>query len=337
MAAGRIFRPELQRYSDPATELPVVRLTDPAFASGLTAPHLRQFHRRSESLLYWSDRGGTRQAFFLELRSGESRQLTDAAALDPSSLCLSNDEKSVLFFDGGALNETSTSGSRTRTVYQIPAGAERSGFTVGSDGSIFFLERAGGANRIVRLLKQKTAFVAEEAGIDLVLARPRSGQIAWRSATGVWLANPDGSAKRALRLAPGTSEGLLWTPSGRSLIYLHVPEDSRELISLRENIPDENADKLIARTSQFAAAAANGDASVFAGASRGKASAYVLLLLRVTRRELTLCEHRASDPRMVSPVFAPDSQSVFFVSDRHGKPAIYRVHVEKFVESTDGE
>ena len=41
-------------------------------------------------------------------------------------------------------------------------------------------------------------------------------------------------------------------------------------------------------------------------------------------------------PAMVSPVFAPNSQSVFFVSDRHGKPAIYGVHVEKFVEETEG-
>ena len=78
------------------------------------------------------------------------------------------------------------------------------------------------------------------------------------------------------------------------------------------------------------------DSSVFVGASRSRASAYVLLLLRVTRRELTLCEHRASEPAMVTPIFSPDSQSVFFASDRHGKTALYRVHVEKFVEETEG-
>jgi len=60
-----------------------------------------------------------------------------------------------------------------------------------------------------------------------------------------------------------------------------------------------------------------------------------LLLVRAVRRELALCEHRASDPSMVSPLFSPDSQSVFFVSDRHGKPALYRVHVERFVDETD--
>jgi hypothetical protein len=327
----------MQRYPDPATELPVVRLTDPAFASGLTAPHLRQFTRRGDSLLCWGDRGGTRQAFLLDLKTGESRQISDAAALDPESLCLSNDEKSVWYFDGPVLTETSLSGARTRALYQVTAGAVRSGFTVGADGSIFFTEAAAWPTRIVRLLKQRSTVLAEQQGLDLVLARPRTGQLSWRTSAGVWLANSDGSGSRQLRLEPGRAEGLLWAPSGHSLIYLHIPEDSRELITLRENIPDENTDRLIARTSQFAAAAANSDSSVFAGASRGKASAYVLLLLRVTRRELTLCEHRASDPRMVAPVFSPDSQSVFFVSDRHGKPAIYRVHVEKFVESTDGD
>ena len=74
----------------------------------------------------------------------------------------------------------------------------------------------------------------------------------------------------------------------------------------------------------------------FAGASRSLASAYVVILLRVVRRELTLCEHRASNPGMVSPVFSPDSQNVFFVSDRHGKQVIYRVRVDKFVEATEG-
>jgi oligogalacturonide lyase len=76
---------------------------------------------------------------------------------------------------------------------------------------------------------------------------------------------------------------------------------------------------------------------VFAGASRSKASSYILILLRVTRRELALCEHHASDPSLVSVVFAPDSRNIVFVSDRHGKPALYRVPVQRFVEETDDQ
>ncbi len=71
------------------------------------------------------------------------------------------------------------------------------------------------------------------------------------------------------------------------------------------------------------------------GASGSKASPHLLLLLRVTRRELTLAEHRATDPTRVAPIFSPSSQRVFFQSDRHGKPAIYTMSVEKFVAETE--
>src|SRR5262249_6141125 len=75
--------------------------------------------------------------------------------------------------------------------------------------------------------------------------------------------------------------------------------------------------------------------SVFVGASGSKASPHVLLLVRAVKRELTLAEHRASDARMVSPVFAPSSQRIFFNSDRHGKPAIYSMQIERLVEQTE--
>jgi oligogalacturonide lyase len=38
---------------------------------------------------------------------------------------------------------------------------------------------------------------------------------------------------------------------------------------------------------------------------------------------------------MVTPMFTPSSQRIFFTSDRDGKPAIYTMSVEKLVESTD--
>jgi len=141
---------------------------------------------------------------------------------------------------------------------------------------------------------------------------------------------------RQLKLEPGQTGEALWSPSGQTLLYLHVPEDPKQLVTLREHSPEDGSDKEIARTSQFGSFGANTDTSVFAGASRSLASSYVVILLRVARRELTLCEHRASNPAMVSPIFSPDSQNVFFVSDRHGKPAIYRVRVDKFVEATEG-
>jgi len=34
-------------------------------------------------------------------------------------------------------------------------------------------------------------------------------------------------------------------------------------------------------------------------------------------------------------MFSPDAQRIYFQSDRHGKPAIYSLHVERLVERID--
>lgn len=342
-AAGRLTPPEWKRYPDPATELEVIQLTDPAFVSGMSAPHLRQFTRRSESLLYWSERAaadspGGRQAFLLDLKLGGSRQLTDAAALDVSSLSFSADDRNVLFFDGPSLCETLLTGTHPREVHRVPEGASRKGFTIGMDGSLLFAERDKGKSRVISILRQITRRVVEtDQEIDAVIARPRHTQILYRAGGQLWLVSHDGTGKRQLKTEPGQTVGATWIPSGRTVIYLHIPDDPKELITLRENSPDEGTDRVLAKTSQFISVSSNADASVFTGASRSKANAYVLILLRSVRRELTLCEHRASDPAMVQPVFTPDSQSVLFVSDRHGKPAVYQVHVARFVEETSAD
>jgi oligogalacturonide lyase len=344
MAAGRLAGPEWKRYADPATELEVLRLTDPAFASGTTASHLRQFSRRGESLLYWSERysadsPGARQAFSLDLKRGESRQLTQAVALDPFSVSLSPDERGFVFFDGRSLQESPLTNARPREIHLVPENAARTGLTVGGDGAVVFSEREKGRSRIVSVLSRQSRSIADtDEEIEELMARPRHAQILYRTHGGqFWLVDGDGSAKRQLKTEPGQTGSALWIPSGRTFIYLHVPDDQKELITLRENAPDDGTDKLLATTSQFISASPNADASVFTGASRSRATAYVLILLRVARRELTLCEHRASDPAMVKPVFTPDSQNVLFVSDRHGKPALYQVHVGRFVEETTAD
>ena len=126
-----------------------------------------------------------------------------------------------------------------------------------------------------------------------------------------------------------------WNPDGRSVLYLNVPPDPHKLRNIREFTPDTNEDKAISDTTQYACFERNADGSVFVGASGSKASPYVLLLVRAVQREFTLCEHRSSDPARVSPIFSPNSQNVFFSSDQHGKPAIYRIAVDKLVEATE--
>lgn len=330
------------KYPDPATELDVTRLTDPKFASGIAPAHLRKFGRRSDFLIYWSERAGTPQIWHLDLKTGESRQLTEVEDLDVSTISLSPDERTVTFFRGSSLkgsilSEVNGVTLAVRDLYKLPEGTTRAGYTQSADGSIYFAQKSeAGKSQIMRATRLKTAPLFQVDGdIDALMVRPRRAQLLYRANGAFWLLNTDGTnVKKPLRLEPGTTGELLWTPSGRTLVYLHLPDDPKQLITLREQTPDDGTDKLLARTSQFESFGPNTDASVFTGASRSKASSYILLLLRVTRRELTLCEHHASDPAMVAPTFSPDSKTIFFISDRHGKPAVYRIPVDKFVEET---
>jgi oligogalacturonide lyase len=339
---GRTFPGEIVRYPDPSTELDVYRLTSPAVSSFLPPPFQRAIARRGAFLLYASDRaasgsaGGSEglQVFRLDLKTGESSQISTASALDPTSITLLPGERSCCYFDGPVLRQGL---GVERELYRVPEGWERTpGFAVTDDGThAVFAEKQGAMARLrrVSLVKAPPATVFESEGeISLPLPRPRRAQILYRKDGALWLVNLDGQQNH--RLKTESCGPALWTPSGRTIVYLHFPEDATQLNTLRELTPDENADRLLAKTSQFAAFGENGDSSVFVGASRNKASQTVLLLLRAARREFTLCEHKASDPAMVQPVFAPDSQSVFFQSDRHGKPAIYRIKVEKLVEET---
>jgi oligogalacturonide lyase len=156
-----------------------------------------------------------------------------------------------------------------------------------------------------------------------------------RSESELWLVNFDGAQNRKLRIAAGGLGTALWSPDGRSILYLNFPTDPKQLNNVRECTPDTNEDRLVSKTSQFVAFNRNSDASVLVGASSSKASPFVLLLVRAVRRELTLCEHRATQPRTVTPIFSPNSQRVFFQSDREGKSAIYSMVVDKLVEETE--
>ena len=282
--AGRIFGPEWRRYSDPATEFEVVRLTDPAFSSGFTAPWQRQCTRHGE-FLYWSERTGSRQPFLMNLRSGESRQIAEVAALDPRSLCLSADDRGLIYLDGGVLRYGSLVSSHTRELYNLRPGASLAAVTAGIDGDILLAERLNERTRLVMAGRGGTRVIRElPLEIHVLMARPRRAQVFYRVGERFTLMNFDGSGGRDLRIAAGRTGEAAWVPSGRTLVYLHVPENTKELVTLREYGPEDNSDKLIAKTSQFASVAPNLDASVFVGASRSKASAYVLLLVRAVRR-----------------------------------------------------
>ncbi len=339
---AKTFPTEWRRYNDSATEFEVIRLTDPAHASYLPASYNRALSHRGAFLLFTSDRSGSPQAFRMDLKTGECRQLTEASDLDRESLTLAPDERSFFFFDGPVLRQGGTGAMRDREMYRIPDGWKRcAGASVTGDGlSAIFSESREQTSRLrlIGLLKPSTATVLETPfPAEHPIARPRRTQILYRQGDeALWLVNFDGAQNRKLRTAPAGRIGTaFWSANGRTILYLHIPDDTTKLIAVRELTPDENSDKMVATTSQFAHFTSNQDSSVFVGASRNRASPHILILLRVGRRELTLCEHRSSDPYSVAPQFSSDSQRVFFQSDRDGKPALYRVQVEKFVEKIE--
>jgi len=338
---GQVLPTDARLYHDPVTEFPVYRLTAPSYSSFLPHYYCRAVARRGNYFLYVSDRAGSMQVYRMDLRTGESRQITEAEALEPSAVTLLPDERSFAYLDGRSLRQTSLSSLRGREICRIEEGYEPGkGFCVSGDGvHAVLVETREGKSRL-RLISvargTATTVVEVEGEISEPMPRPRRAGILYRGGgDSLWIVNYDGQQNRRLKLAPGGLGPALWAPDGRTFLYLNYPEDSSKLNNIREFTPDFNEDKLVAETSQFVHFGINADATVLVGASRNKASPHVLLLVRAVRRELTLCEHRASQPASVAPIFSHDSQRVYFQSDKDGKPAIYYMVIDRLVEKTE--
>jgi oligogalacturonide lyase len=339
---GEILSSDAERYSDPLTELEVYRLTKPEYSSTLTAYYNRGIARNSGWMLCGSDRTGSPQGFRLDLKSGEMKQMTEREGLDPSTLTLTPDNRSFCYLAGRSVYLSMVANLKERELYEAPEGWEAAGgLSVGPDGThVTLVERRGETSRLRMVsLGQGAARTVMEAGFAMSapMARPMRAQILYRQGgEGLWMANADGTQNRRLKLAAGGIGTPNWSSDGKTILYLNFPEDRTQLNNLREFTPDTGVDKMIGKTSQFAAFGANRDATVFVGASRNTSLA-VLLLLRTGHSERTMCEHKASNAEAVAPLFSPDSQRIYFQSDRHGKAAIYSMHVEKLVEKTEVE
>ena len=345
LAAGSdkgVLPSEAKRFADAATEFIVYRLTDPAHQCWLPAYYGRAVSHRGDFLLYASDRSGIVQGYRMDLKSGESREITNVADLIPASLTLTQDEKNAFYVAGRSVQMASLGNVRVRQIYQIPEGYEAgNGFSVTDDGLYGLLVERRAERYRLRLITMRTGAAATVVDAAEMLSnpmpRPRRAGILYRRGGDFWLVNFDGAQNRRLKLEPGGQGPGMWSPDGRELLYLNFPADRKQLNNVRAFTPDANDDRLIARTSQFVHFGRNADASVLVGASGSKASPYLLLLVRSVKRELTLCEHRASDPSKVAPIFSPNSQRVFFQSDRDGKMAIYSMNVERLVAETEIE
>ena len=318
---------EFVRFSDPDTENPVVRLTSPSSRSLLPAASNRFVSVKDRFLLFSSDRGGKFAPFKVNLRNGLLHQIAETPNLSPASLFLAPHERSLYFIDGSELKEAELTRSKLETVTD-----DVTGFSPGPAGSGVFAIRAG---KLQHLNGRDVTTLAEDVSDDCV-ARPGAipGCLFVRRQPDemreFWYAS---AGTRPVLLASGRVSNPFWTPEGESIIFLRDLSRGSTLFSeIHEVAVSGGAERLVTPTSQFAAFSPNGNGSVFVGASRSKAQPDIVLLLRSGHAEMTLCEHHASQPAQVCPVFSPDAKRVYFQSDRQGKSAIYSVNVELLVE-----
>jgi oligogalacturonide lyase len=337
---GKKFASPAKPYRDAATDAVIVRLTDPAFSSWMGPHYAYPVSRRGTYLLICSDAAGEMNVFRLDYKSGEARQLTEAGGVQPGSATFSPDGREFYYVTESGVFAAPLNNLRSRELYRFEEGFEPvPGLSISEDGKYAALIERKGTRHRLRLIhtdgRTPRSFLVEanEEMRDPVL-RPRQSSVLYWRASGLWLTSFDGRQNERLRTAEGQADSATWSPDGRTVLYLNLPAEKGRLNTIREFAPETGKDEAVASTSQFAIFACNSDASMFVGASASKASPYVLLLARAVKRELTLCEHRASNARMVAPVFSPNSQRIFFTSDQQGKPAVYSMLVDKLVADT---
>jgi len=306
-AKGRLFPSAIERYPDPATEFNVFRLTDPQFTSYLPAPSSRTMTQHGDSLIYATDMTGRFEAFRMDLKTGATRQLTEAEGLDPSTVTFLPGDRSFCYLDGDLLVESNLTNFKSREIYRASAGFTMSGgLFVNGDGQTAVLvertaslakaedgkpegdEKSEGTEKAVEIEKlarvekalgiERTAVryrlqlvhLANGASIMLVesdeeicdsILRPRRASVLYRRGGNLWLSNLDGRQNYRLRVSDGTTLQALWSPDGRSVIYLNRPADPHKLNNLREFSPDTNEDKPISDTTQFVRFGRNADAT----------------------------------------------------------------------------
>jgi len=339
---GASYPSEAKRYNDPLTEFLVLRLTDPAHSAVLPAPCGRAVAHKGGFVLHSSDRTGRFEAFRLDIKSAQSKQLTEAAELIPSTLQLMPSERAFCYFNGPRLEIAPLGSLRPREAYRVEEGWTPEQMGVSEDdlyAAVVEKKDAQYRVRLVSLLKGEATTLAEAAEpLSDPQPRPKRASVLYRRGDALHVCNFDRQQNQRLKTPEGAKiSAPQWSADGREVLYasLVTNANGQRAGQIREIVPDTNQDTLVARSTQFVAFGKNADGSVMVGASGSKAQPHVLLLVRSVKRELTLCEHRASDPSTVSPLFSANSQRILFQSDMHGKPAIYSMVVDKLVEETD--
>jgi len=366
---GQQYPGAIKRFPDPLTDREVWRLSGLASPHYLPDSYQRFAAKSNSFLLLEAERSGELQAFLMELPSGRLQQLTQGPGVARYSLCLAPDERSFFFLQGGTLKQTGLRRLREKEIYQAdewwwPTG--EMGISVdGRYAAVVEMrntdrveEGPGAENfraqferrplcrlRVVEIATAKTWVAAEEkAWLGRPQLRPRRDQVLFchqgpwdRVASRIWMVNLDGKQKQSLR--PRQGEERLgheyWAADGKSIGYVHYPDRSNSKATVRALNPDTRQDLVLSPCTQFWDLMGNADNSAIVGASHSKAGPNIYVLFPLTKREITVCEHASSgETAAPRPAFSPDSQWIYFASDREGAPAVYRASVADLVEKT---
>lgn len=334
-AKGQESAGEAKKFLDAATEFEILRVTDVGHNAWLPLASNRAFTRKGDGLLFASDAGGTAQLYRHDFKANRIRQMTEAAALNTNLFSWMPGDRGIVYADGRKVLQTGA--ARDRLVHEFSEEWGQSPRLAMSEDGLTIVVSSFNGTRTRIVVTGRGAGVAEEREGDIgtLYVRPKRAEVSYIAGGGLWRL-PLGTKKGVrVKTAPGEVLSSHWTADGGMLLYLLRPEGPGRLTEIREVEPESGKDALVAKTSQYVHFVRNGDATVFLGASGSLASPHLLVLLRSVKRELTLCEHRCSDPRVSRAVLSPNSARMAFQTDRHGKLVIYSMAVDRLIEHTD--
>ncbi len=372
----RIDSPSVE-FADELTERKVQRLTSPDVLFHLPHYHHRFISRKGDFLLLAGEVSGSRQVYLYEAGRERLTQLTDGPDVHPYSPTMDDRDREFFYLQGAELKIASVHGRGDNVIFQCPDGWEFTGhLSVSSDArraAVIEMKQGDREDDPVKQFKSRPK--CRLRVIDLT--RPEDNRVIAEERR--WLAHPqfrpgssdilfahegpsdqvddrlqlvglDGKKPRSLRVLDGdeTIGHEYWSDDGSRIYYVHYPAKNLRGATIRSLDPDTAAETTISPCTAFGWMHNNRDGSVIAGSSRRPSGPNVYVLFARLKRELTLCEHRASgkpypiagtdrtDYSCAQPetLFEPDSQWVYFVSDKDGKPAVYRTKVEDLVEQT---
>lgn len=363
---------EIKRYSDPLTDREVWRLTGLSRPHYFPYPHQKFIAHNNSFVVLAEEQEEGAQILRMELPSGRTETLSEGPGVAGFSICLAPDDRSVFFLQSGALKQMSLRNWKEREIYRVEQGWWATGdLGISIDGRYAALVEMRSADRVtdqsgdefVRLQferkplcriravetapKGRNWIVTEEnAWLGRPQIRPKRDQVLycrlgpWERLTArLWLVNLlDGKQKQNVRPVAGEEDlgPEYWTADGKLLGYAHYGDRNWHRPTVRTLNPDTREEQVLAPCTQFWFLRGNADNSAIVGESRSKAGPNIYVLFPEVQRELTVCEHASSGKPLgqTRPVFSPDSQWVYFTSDREGTPAAYRAWVGDLVEKT---